>query len=131
MVISSVDSNMVSLQKKWQHNKRLLIQSSGVKTDFMTGQNNHEAQTENRTNAVGESISLNNRNKLTQVSGSQVDMHTLEQIIFNEVRSEVYDVMATVEARIQDAVLTAIESMVIPTIEWAMKSVNACLLGQL
>ena len=52
-------------------------------------------------------------------------MHTVEENIFSKVRSEVVSVMTTVETRLQDAVLTAIENLVIPGVELAMKSANA------
>ena len=96
---------MVSTLKKRQHDKRLLSQLRESDIDFMIRKNNHEAQTESRTNAIGESISLNNTNNASQVGGSQVDMHTLEENIVNKVRNQVNDVMTTVETRVQEAVL--------------------------
>ena len=38
--------------------------------NFIIGQNNREAQTENSLSAVAEDITLNNTNNATQVSGS-------------------------------------------------------------
>ena len=52
-------------------------------------QSNQEAQTGGRSNATDESILLDNASSLTQVSGPQMDMHTLEKNIANKVRSEV------------------------------------------
>ena len=52
-------------------------------------------------------------------------MHTVEENVSSKVRSEVNSVMTTVETRIQDAVLTAIEHLVILIVELAMKSTNA------
>ena len=91
----------------------------------MIRQINHEDQTENRSSAVDEGVILNNTNNPTQVNGSQVDMHTLEKNIVNEVDSEVESVMKTFETRVQDAVLTEVENLVIPRVELAMKSGNA------
>ena len=68
---------------------------------------------------------LNNENNSFQVNGSQVDIHTLERNIANKVRSEVDNVMISVKSTVQDAVLTAIENLVIPRVELAMKSVTA------
>ena len=42
----------------------------------------------------------------------------------SNVRSEVDSVMKSVETRVQDAVLTAIEVLVIPRVELAVKSAN-------
>ena len=52
-------------------------------------------------------------------------MHTPEKSIVKNVRSEVDSVMTTVESRVQKAILTATESLVIPRVELAMKSVSA------
>ena len=61
--------------------------------------------------------------QITQTSQLKLmDKHTLEKNIANKVRSEVYIVMTTFETILQDAVLTAIENLVIPRVELAMKS---------
>ena len=75
----------------------------------MIGLNNHEAQSENRTDTEGENITLNNTNDPTQGSGFQVDVHTLDKNIVDKKRNDVDSVMATVETRVQDAILTEIE----------------------
>ena len=53
-------------------------------------------------------------------------MHTLEEIIVSRARSGVDNVMKSIETRIQDAVLAAIEILVILGVELAVKSTNAC-----
>ena len=52
-------------------------------------------------------------------------MHTLEENIVSRVRSEVDSGLTTVENRVQDAVLAAIESLVILRVELATRSSNA------
>ena len=52
-------------------------------------------------------------------------MHTLEENIVGKVQNEVDNVMTSVETRVQDAVLTAIEILVILRVELAMKSAKA------
>ena len=52
-------------------------------------------------------------------------MHSFEENIVSKVQSEVDNVMTTFETRFQDAVLTAIENLVIPSMELALKSANA------
>ena len=49
----------------------------------------------------------------------------LRKNIANKVRSEVDNVITLVETRVLDAVLTAIENLVIHRVQLAMKSVNA------
>ena len=68
---------MFSTQKKKQHNKRPLSQLFESNADFVIGENNHEAQTDSRTNTVDGDIPLISTSNPTQVSGSQVDMDTL------------------------------------------------------
>ena len=52
-------------------------------------------------------------------------MPTLEENILNKVRSEVDNVMTTLETRTQDAVLTEIENLVILWVELVFKPTNA------
>ena len=68
---------------------------------------------------------MGNTTNPTQVNYPQVDVHTLVENIVSKVRSEMDNVMTSVETRIQDAVLTAIENLVILRVEMAMKSANA------
>ena len=119
---------MVSTRKKKQQNKRFLSQLSESNAEFMVVQSKHEAQAKSRTDAADRDTSLKNLKNTKgpkQVKGSEVDVHTLEKNIVNKVRSEVDSVMTTVETRVQDAVMTAMENLVIPTVEFAMKSANA------
>ena len=69
--------------------------------------------------------SLDSTNNPTKVIYPQVDMHTREEKMVSKVRSEVDCVTSTVENRVQDAVLTAIENILIPRVKLAMKSANA------
>ena len=116
---------MVSTRKKKQQNKRLFGQLSEGDTDFVVGQSNHDVQNENVDNVAHGGTSPDNANHLTQVYYPRVDMNTLEENFVNKVRSEVDNVMTTVEIRVQNAVLIAMENLVIPRVELAMKSTNA------
>ena len=73
---------------------------------------------------VRRGIFLDNTNDATQTKYPQVDVHTLEENIVSKVRSVVDSVMTTVETRLQDAVLFAIEYLVIPRVDLAMESAN-------
>ena len=74
---------------------------------------------------MDKNITLNNTNDPTQVSGPQVGMHTLEKNFADKIGREVDSVMTTVETRVENVEMTAIENLVIPTVELAMKSVDA------
>ena len=91
----------------------------------MIAQSNHEAQAESRTNMVDRGISSNHMNGLIEVKSPQVHMYTLEENIVSKVRSESDSVMATVETRVQHAVLTAIQNVVFSGVELDMKLTNA------
>ena len=116
---------MVSTRKKKQHNRGLFNQLNERDTDFMIGQNNQDEQIESRENMICRSTSSDNVSNTTQVNNPQVGVHTLEKNSVSKVRSEVDSVLTSVETGVQDAILTAIENLVIPKIELAMKSTNA------
>ena len=59
-------------------------------------------------------ITLKDANNPTQVSGSQADVHTVEENNATKVGSEVDSVTTTVETKVQDTVMTAIEELVNP-----------------
>ena len=91
----------------------------------MIRQSYHETQTENVINTTDSDLASNATKGLAQVSNSQLDMHTFEENFVGKVQSEIDSVLTTVESRIQDAALLAIENLVIPRVELATKSINA------
>ena len=94
----------------------------------MIGQSNQGEQTESRDSSsdIRFQILLQTM-QATQLRFfcPQVDVQTLEENIVHKVRSELDNEMKSVETRVQDAVLTAIDIAVIPTVKLAMKSTNA------
>ena len=91
----------------------------------MIGRNSQDEQTESRDSMVYSGTFQDNTSKPTQVNYPQVDMYKLEKNIVSKVKTEVDNVITSVEARIQDAVLTAIETLVITREKLAVKSANA------
>ena len=124
LVSSIVDVERVSTRKK-QQNKRFFSQLSERDTDFMIGQSNQDEQTGSRDKIICRGTSSDNASNSTQINYPQVDVHTLAEKIVRKVRSEVGNVMTSVETGIQDRVLTAIENLAIPWVELDMKSANA------
>ena len=61
----------------------------------------------------------------TQANYRHVDLYRLGKSIVSKVRSEVDDVLTSVETGVQNAVLTAREKLVVPRVELAMKPKNA------
>ena len=115
---------MVPTWNRRQQKKKLLSQLSEIDTDFMIRQSRDETQPEDRANIVDKNTTLNNANISIQVNSSQVHIHTLDNNIFSKFCSEVEVVMTSVETSVQVEVLTAIENLMIPRVELAMKSVN-------
>ena len=112
---------MVFTGKKKQQNRELFSQLDESDTDSTIGQNNRETQGGCTTNLVDIGNSSINMEGPIQVNSPQMDIHKLEENIVSKVRNEVDNVMMTVGARFQDALLTAIENLVIPRVELAMK----------
>ena len=102
-----VDVEMVFPKK--QQNKKFFGQLSEGDTDFQIGKSNQDAQTETRQNMISRGTSSDKTSNPTQVNHLQVDVHTIEENIVSKVRSELDNLMTSVENRVQDAVLTAIE----------------------
>ena len=84
-------------------------------------------QNENIDGVEHKSPSLDNTSNLTQVSDPKENMHTLGENSSGKIRNELDIVMTTVETRVQDAVLTAIEDLINTRVELAEKSTNASL----
>ena len=105
---------MVSTRKMKQQNRRLFSQLSESDIIFLIGRSNHGFQTESEVNVGDKGISLENTINPTQVNYPQIDLHTLEENIVRKVRSKVDCLMTTVETRVEEAVSTALESLVIP-----------------
>ena len=81
-----------------------------------------------RINTAEDKITINtiqliNTNDPTEINSFQMDMYTPEKKI-EKVRSEVDSVMTTVKIRVQDTILNAIRSLVIPKDRIAIRPAN-------
>ena len=118
---------MVSTRKKRQSNRSLLSQLHDFDQDIIIG----NVASEERENAVDNEGS-NDRDFTVGASSDNlvtnentVNVKTLE-VCFNErIDSEICNIVDTVEDRIQNAILTATDSIVAPKIELAIRSINA------
>ena len=98
---------------------------TGRDPDFTFGQSNQDEQSGSRDYMLCGGTSSGNASNSAQKKYPQADVHTFEENIVSKMRSKVDNVMTSVKTRVQDAVLTAIQNLVIPRIELAMKSANA------
>ena len=118
---------MVSTRKKRQSNKRLLSQLDDFDRDMIIGNDASDRQesvavnksTDDRDFTVGTS------NNDSVVNGNALSVETLERCFNGRIDREMSNIVETVEDRIQNAILTAIEIIVAPKIELAIRSINA------
>ena len=118
---------MVSTRKKRQSNKRLLSQLDDFDQDTIIG----NAVSERQENAVvnegtnDRDFTVGTSNNDSVVNGNAMSVKTLERCFNERIEKEMSNIVNTVEDRIQNAILTAIENMVAPKIELAIRSMNA------
>ena len=118
---------MVSTRKKRQSNKRLLSQLDDFDRDMIIG----NAVSERLENAVvnegtdDQDFTVGTSNNDSVVNGSAMIVKTLERCFNERIDREMSNIVDTVEDRIQNAILTAIENIVAPKIELAIRSINA------
>ena len=118
---------MVSTRKKRQSNKRLLIQLDNFDQDIIIG----NAVSERQENAVvnegtnDRDFTVSTSNNHPVVNGNAMSVKTLERCFNERIHREMSNIVVTVEYRIQKAILTAIEIIVAPKIELAIRSKKA------
>ena len=118
---------MVSPRKKRQSNRRLLSQLDDFDQDMIIGNTDSERQ-ENAvinegTNDRDFTVSTASSNSV--VNGNAMYVKTLESCFNERIDREMSKIVDTVEDRIQNAFLTAIDNIVAPKIELAIRSINA------
>ena len=118
---------MVSTRKKRQSNRSLLSHLDDVDQDMIIGNAASERQentvvnggTDDRDFTVGTS------NNDSVVKRNAMSVKTLERCFNERIDREKSNIVDTVEDRIKNAILTAIENKVTPKIELAIRSINA------
>ena len=118
---------MVSTRKKRQSNKRLLSQLDDFDQEMIIGSAVSERQeialVNEGTNDRDSTVSTSNNDSV--INESTVIVKTLERCFNERIDREMSNIIDTVEDRIQNAFLTAIENIVAPKIELAIRSINA------
>ena len=118
---------MVSTRKKSQSNKRLLSQLDDFDQDIIIG-NTASGRQESVTFNEGtndQDFTAGTSNVSSVVNENALNMKTLERCFNERIDREISNVVNTVEDRIQNAFLTAIDNIVAPKIELAIRSINA------
>ena len=118
---------MVSTRKKRQSSRRLLSQLHDFDQDMIIGNAASESQenivVNKGTNDRDFTVSTSSNN--TAVNESTVNVKTLERCFNERIDREMSNIVDTVEYRIRNAILTAIDNIVAPKIESAIRSINA------
>ena len=118
---------MVSTRKKRKSNKRLLSQLDDFDQDMIIG----DAVSERQENAVvnegtnDRDFTVGTSNNDSIVNGNAMSVKTLERCFNERIDREMSNIVDTVEDKIQNAILTAIENINAPKIELAIRSINA------
>ena len=118
---------MVSTRKKRQSSRRLLSQLDDFDQDMIFGNAASERQ-ENVVVSEGindRDFTVSNSSNNAAVNESTVNVKTLERCFNERIDREMSNIVDTVEDRIQNAILAAIENIVTPKIELAIRSINA------
>ena len=118
---------MVSTRKKRPSNRRLLSQLDDIDQDMVIGNAAGERQenivVNEGTNDWDPTVGTSSNN--TAVKEKMVNVKTLERCFNERIDREMSNIVDTVEVRIKNAILTAIDNIVAHQIEVAIKSINA------
>ena len=118
---------MVSTRKKRQSNRKLLSRLVDFDQDMIIGN-----ATSGKQGNIAVSEGTNDRDFTVGTSGnntaineSTVNKKTLEKCFNERIDREMSNTVDTVEDRVQNAALTAIDNVIAPKIELAFRSINA------
>ena len=118
---------MVSSRKKRQSNKRLLSQLDDFDQDVVIGNTASERQenvvVNEGTNDWDFTVGTSDNDSV--INGNAMSVKTLEKCFNERIDREMNNIVDTVEDRIQNAILTAIDNIIAPKIELAIRSINA------
>ena len=118
---------MVSTRKKRQSNKRLLSQLDDFDQDMIIGNTANERQESVEVNegTNDRDFTVGTSNVSSLINENVLNVKTLERCFNERIDREMCNIVDTVEDRIQNAILTAIDNIVAPKIELAIRSINA------
>ena len=118
---------MVSTRKNRQSNKRLLSQLDDFDQDMIIGNAASERQENVVVNEVtnDQDFTVGTSKVSTAMNENAMTVKTLERCFNERIDREMNKIVDTVEDRIQNAILAAIDNIVVPKIELAIRSINA------
>ena len=118
---------MLSTRKKRQSNRRLVSQSDDFDQDMVIDNPASEREeivvVNEGTNDRDFTVSISSSNSV--VNGNAMNVKTLGKCFNEKIDKEMSNIVDTVEDRIDNAILTAIDNIVAPKFESAIRSINA------
>ena len=115
---------MVSTRKKQHQHKKQLSQFNETLSDFVIGNNTSASAIENGTLEFQANSRLNNFGRVTERENSACHSQFGENIIDDKIGKAVDSAVMTVENWMHDAILTAMDNMVIPRVKMAVRSIT-------
>ena len=118
---------MVSTRKKRQSNRRLLSQLDNFDRDMIIGNTVSERQ-ENIVASEGTNdrdFTVRTSSNNMAINENAMNVKTLERYFNERIDKEMSNIVDTVEDKIQNAILTAIDNIVVPKIDLAIGSIKA------
>ena len=118
---------MVSTRKRRQSNKSLLSQLDDFDQDMIIGNAANERQENNVVNegTIDRGFNAGAPSNNSAFNGIAMNVKTLEGCFNERVDREMSNIVDIVEDRIQNAISTAIDNLIAPKIELAIRSINA------
>ena len=118
---------MLSTRKKKQSNRRLLLQLDDFDMDIIVGNAISDRQETATVNeGTGDQVlTVDNPGSNLAADENMVNLKTLERCFNEWIDKEMDNIVGTVEDKIQNAILIAIDSIITRKIELAIKSINA------
>ena len=114
---------MVSTRKKRQSNKRLLRQLDDFEQDMIIGNAVSERQENTVVNegSNDRDFTVDTSNNNSVFNGNAMSVKTLEKCFNEKIDREMSNIVDTIGGRIQNAIVSAIDNIVTPKIELAIK----------
>ena len=118
---------MVPTHKKRRSNRRFISQLDDFDQGMIIGNTASERQenivASEGTNDRDFTVGTSSNNKA--INENTVNVKTLERCFYERIDREMSNFVDTVEDRIQNAILTAVDNIVAPRIELAIRSINS------
>ena len=117
---------MDSTRSKRQSNKRILSQLGDFDQDIIFGNAASESQGNTVVNDCTKDryLTIDSSSSNIAINESTVNVKTLERCFNERIGREMSNIVDTVEHRIQNAILTAIDNIAVPKIELAIRPIN-------